>query len=270
MELITLKNIDGMYPRYLYKRLTVDNPKMNFFYKIDYGFGYLLRRIRVKYPDLNQPVLAAPPLVPTTEFTPWTALAVYVAGDIVYDPALVASMKNPPVFMCTVGGAAGAAAPAWNMLRGGTTPDGAGLLAWQTLDLAEDCGHFVSDLDVEIIDQANDNPRQPSPVKIDLMASPGRAGTLFKNVNVPGLTGTREIAWTSNQALFSSTLNFLYRYNDLIYISFSNIEYVSSIIAPDGNSHVVTPFFSPSYIDVMLEGYYVPEKAFDLWKGARL
>lgn len=270
MELITLKNIDGMYPRYLYKRLTVNSPKMNFMYKIDYGFGYLLRRIRVKYPDLNQPVLVAPPAVPTTEFTPWTLGTVYAPGDIVYSPTHVAAMKNPPVFMCTVGGTSGAAEPIWNMFRGDVMADGPDTLMWQNLDLALDCGHFVSDLDVEIIDQANDNPRQPSPVKIDLMSSPGRAGTLFKNVNVPALTGVREIAWTANQALFSSTLNFLYRYNDLIFITFSNIEYVSSIVAPDGNSHVVTPFYSPSYIDVFLEGYYVPEKAFDLWKGARL
>jgi hypothetical protein len=31
-----------------------------------------------------------------------------------------------------------------------------------------------------------------------------------------------------------------------------------------------TNTYLPSFIDIVLEGYYVPEKAFDLWKGAQI
>ena len=262
MDLITLKNIDGIFPKFIYKRLRVDNVKMNFFHKIDYGFGYLLRRIRVKYPDQDSAAITG------ANFDAWAAETTYAEGAIIYVPSL-STLANPPLFVCTVAGDSGAAEPAWSVLPGSTTADDTA--TWTAYDPALDFGHYVNDLDLEILDNANNNPRQPSPVKVDLMTSPGRAGTIYRNAADPVDQNGYGINFSANPALFSSTLNFLYRYNDLIQITFSNIEIVDQVISPyDGTPAAVTPFYSPRYIDLVLEGYYVPEKAFDLWKGARI
>lgn len=262
MDLIDLSRIDGTFPRFIYKRLETAGPKCTFFSKIEYGFGYLLRRLRVKYPDVN-------PSASTTDYPIWTANNAYNAGDVIYSPVLSAAIPNPPVFICTVPGQSGGGEPApWNLLRGGTTIDNA--VTWTTYDPVLDFGAFVPDLSLEVLDHANNTPRQPSPVKVDLLTSPGRAGSIYRNAPSPADNDIFSVNFSSNQPLFSSTLNFLYRYGDLIEITFSGIETVTQLTGPGGILVTVPAFYSPSFIDVVLEGYCVPEKAFDLWKGARI
>jgi hypothetical protein len=234
---------------------------MNFFYKIDYGFGYMLRRIRIKYPDIN-------PCAGVTAFPAWAPATLYVTGNVVYDTS--STLKNPSLFLCTTGGTSGGAIPVFNHKRLATTADGIGTLVWTAYDLVKDFGDFVKDLELEILDNANNNPRQPSPLKVDLLSSPGKSMSYYRNAPSPVDNAGYGINFSSNQTFFSSTLNFLYRYNDLISLTFSNISTVTQVIGPTGAAYTVPAFFSPSYIDVVLEGYYVPEKAFDLWQGARI
>ena len=259
MELITLKNIDGIYPKLIYKRIAVDNLKMNFSYKIDYGFGYMLRRIRVKYPELNPPLGVA-------DFPAWSPLTAYVLDDVVTGSG---GGVNPTVFMCTAAGVSAAGAPAWNHKRGTTTLDG-GAVTWIALDQVLDIGHVTAPLAAEILDNANNNPRQQEAIPIDLMSSPGRTGSIYRKAPLPVDLNGYGVNFSANQSLFSSTLNFLYRYADIIWITFSNIESVTSIITPTGSVKTVPAFFAPGFIDVVLEGYYVPEKAFTMWKGASI
>lgn len=40
-------------PYFVYRRLTLTAPTEHFFFHIEYGFYYLLRELRVKYPEIN-------------------------------------------------------------------------------------------------------------------------------------------------------------------------------------------------------------------------
>lgn len=40
-------------PFFIYKRLELTEPTVYFFYQLDYGFWYLLRRVHTKYPELD-------------------------------------------------------------------------------------------------------------------------------------------------------------------------------------------------------------------------
>lgn len=259
MELISLKNTAGIEVKTIYKRIAVNAPVMNFSYKIDYGFGYLLRRIRVKYPEINPPLGVA-------DFAAWAPATVYALDDVVTGTG---GGVNPSVFMCTTAGTSDGSAPTWNHKRGETTTETGGV-TWIALDQVLDIGHFTAPLKAEILDNANNTPRQQETIPIDLMASPGRTGSIYRKAPSPVDQNGYGINFSSNQALFSSTLNFLYRYADIIWVSFSNIESVTSIITPTGATKTVPAFWAPGFIDVVLDGYYVPEKAFTMWKGAQI
>lgn len=54
--MLDLKNFDLLresQPYYIYKRVSLAGPEGYFFNAIDYGFWYLLRRLHIKYPEID-------------------------------------------------------------------------------------------------------------------------------------------------------------------------------------------------------------------------
>lgn len=51
-------------PYLIYERITLANPRDYFTFRIDYGYGYLLRRLRTRWPIIT----AGPGLAPTLSF----------------------------------------------------------------------------------------------------------------------------------------------------------------------------------------------------------
>jgi hypothetical protein len=188
MELISLKDLRGIFPHYFYQRIRVDAPSLFFAEKIPLSYGYVVRRVWIKYPS-------------------------YVNIDI----------GEGQIFKV--------AAP---------------------------------ELKLEFLEIASGKTRQPSPLPVSLISSPASNGESYMStapspVDQQGF-GMNNSA--SGSIKYSSILNYLLQYGDQVWIKFTGQNLQSIIEGVE-----VTPFWNPGFIDIIVEGYMVPENKFDVTKG---
>jgi len=261
VELISLKAMEGIFPKYAYKRIKVEHFWEYFSFKIDFSFGYLLRRLRIKYPS----VIPAPRDV----YTAWTNGANVAGGAWFIPSANYAGTKGYIIYTTLAGGITGGAEPAWPIQIGATVIDNT--VTWIAVDPASVWCKQVNDIKIEIFDNANNFVRQPEPHVVELFSTPGKQNSFIRPAPQPYDQSGYGVNFSANAPLFSSTLNFLYRFGDIVWIKFSEFERVTQLNDPNGDpAQLTSPFWSPNYIDVFLEGYYTPEKAYEAWKGANV
>lgn len=119
---------------------------------------------------------------------------------------------------------------------------------------------FSPTLNIEIYDVADGKARQSTPFKVQLISTPGKEGATQQAAAAPVDTNNFGIEFTADPAIKSvSNLNFLFRSGGAFKIEFSGQEYKSNV-----------QLWSPEYIELFIEGYYVPRRAFnELLKSAK-
>lgn len=119
---------------------------------------------------------------------------------------------------------------------------------------------FSKEIKLEIFDNANYRARELDAFTGILISSPGKEGCQKYTAANPVDNNAFSVEFSATPAIKSvSNLNFLYKYGDVIKIDISGMEYN----ATDGA-------WQPQYIDIFLEGYYVPKRIFDLVKRKKL
>jgi len=111
---------------------------------------------------------------------------------------------------------------------------------------------ILPNLFVEFFDKGNFKARQASPIPLDLITAT-RRGSIRVETQQNG-----QYNMTANAPKYSKFLNFLYVNGDVI-----DVEITGQSLTNQG----VTAY-QPSMIDVMLEGYYIPDETLKMWKGA--
>jgi hypothetical protein len=101
---------------------------------------------------------------------------------------------------------------------------------------------FAGELKIEFFNQANFKSRQNVPVDLALLSTPAQ-NTDSRSFTEPNGV----LTMTQGQRTSRKILNFFYPYNDTIHLEISG-QYFSSSNA-----------WEPEYVDIMLEGYYIPE-----------
>lgn len=102
--------------------------------------------------------------------------------------------------------------------------------------------------EVQVFDTANNKERYTRPVKGELLSSPGNDDT-YLGLDVPIVFNTNAI---SRPPASTKILNYLYASGHNINVKLS----VSTVMA--GNLH---------FVDMLIQGYLIPEKAIPMWKG---
>ena len=104
-------------------------------------------------------------------------------------------------------------------------------------------------LKLEFFDNANYTARQPAPFSFDLISSPGMDGATVSAAPSPADAEAFNVNFSAKPFPKSlGTLNFLYKYGDVLRID------VTGQLFDSG-----TGLWSPNYIDLLMQGYYVPE-----------
>jgi hypothetical protein len=262
MELISLKETEGVFPRYVPLRLKVLHFWEYASYKVDWGFGYLLSRIRVKYPSIVP--------VGRDQFPFWAINTAITAGDWYIPSFGYVPAYNIMIYRAQNNGTTAAAGePVWPLNAGGTVLDNN--VTWKAYTPESVWCSYAPDLKIEIFDIANDKERQSEPFIVDLFSTPGREGSFYRPAPLPYNQAGFGVNASVTPPKYSSSLNFLYRYGDAIWIKFSGMQSITTIKNPEtGAMDACTAFWSPSYIDILLEGYYVPQRTFKMWKGVKV
>jgi hypothetical protein len=63
LKKIDIRESQKLFPYFIYKRLELASPREYFFYKLDYGFGYFLRRMVARWPSIITPPHSSPTTV---------------------------------------------------------------------------------------------------------------------------------------------------------------------------------------------------------------
>lgn len=177
--LINTEKSRGIFPKFLYKRITLNEETCRYTYKIDQSYGFFIRRILSKYPGFVQTYQSGVPYALT--------------------PA--------------------------------------------------------STVKVELLDIANNRVYQPSPYLVNLISTPGGHNAEMTDS-------------AKDSPRYSSILNYLMRYGDLLYIQITGQRQLTEIMVPGTETPVsVDSFWNPGYIDICVCGYYVPETSFVDMKG---
>lgn len=123
--------------------------------------------------------------------------------------------------------------------------------------------HACLQLTSEFFDNARAKARQNSPITIDLYTSPGMEGV--REWGSPN--GTTDPLFhhimTATPRKAVTRLNYLYMYGDVI-----RIDLTGQIRATENLGMTPVTSWIPSHVQVMVEGYFVPESGFEMWKGA--
>lgn len=110
-------------------------------------------------------------------------------------------------------------------------------------------------LNLEFFDNANFKARQPLPFCPEMISTPGINATALQT-NPQPVDSTGTYTMDAKPAPFNTTpLNWLYKYGDTI-----RIDITGQNISTPGSE-------SPMFIDLLLQGYYVPQEAFELYGG---
>lgn len=110
---------------------------------------------------------------------------------------------------------------------------------------------------LEIFDNANFKARQPLPVFAELISTPGSDKCYSFAAPLPVDNDGFSINFSASPAVKSlSNLNFLYKYGDIIRID------ITGQTPPNEGSDM-----KPLYLDLLLTGYYVPQKSFEMYGG---
>jgi hypothetical protein len=133
--------------------------------------------------------------------------------------------------------------------------------------------HWAWPFTVEMIDNTVGRMRQDLPTPIELFTSPGSLGDQMASTDFALLPGRSRNPGTvyftmfspadftafrvnalANQILSSKELNYLYPSGDVIRVDISTTN-----VPADG---------SATYFDLLVDGYYIPDRELDYWKGA--
>lgn len=257
-KLINLKTLDGTYPRFIYRRFQVSHFWEYFSEKIDFGFDYLFHRLRVKYPSTV-------PVPNDGSIGVFVPLAAHVLGDMIYTTL---GDLTFPVFVCTVPGNSGAAAPIWPMQEGVTIVDGG--VTWTAYDRNK-VGLASPQINVEVFDVANDFTRQLSPVPVDLFCTSGSQECFFRPSPQPVDADGFNVNYTANSPYLSLQLNYFYKRGETFFMKISGQNQTAFHFNPfNGVTSAITPTWTPAFVDLLVEGYYVPEKTLALWKERKI
>jgi len=104
-------------------------------------------------------------------------------------------------------------------------------------------------LKLEFFDNANYTARQPVPFALDFISTPGFDGATVHAAPSPADSTAFNVNMSAKPFPKSSgILNFLYKYGDTL-----RIDITEQIHDP------ISGLWSPNYIDLLLQGYYVPD-----------
>jgi hypothetical protein len=110
---------------------------------------------------------------------------------------------------------------------------------------------------LEFFDNANFKARQPLPFTAELISSPGAEKCYSYSAPSPVDTDGYSINFSASPEVKSvSNLNFLYQYGDVI-----RIDITGQVLSGAQ--------WGPDYFDLLLIGYYVPQKTFEMYGGAK-
>lgn len=232
-----------IFPKDIYQRIPIAKATETFFYHIDQSSGYFLRRIYAKYPNLcKDPTLTA-----------WTPGAL-IAPGAKYTPSAAWKAANPGKDLILQdtggGGLTDAAEPVWPYTHNNLIVD-------NTVNWLTATGYYIQAprLNIQIYDNAHNIARQPNPVQLDLIASPAQERAFLIEAPAPvDLDGYGLNFNTPNPPTMTASLNFLYKYADVI-----KIEITGQTEQAAGTGTIWTP----NYIDLFLLGYYVPSGTID-------
>jgi hypothetical protein len=105
------------------------------------------------------------------------------------------------------------------------------------------------DLKLEFFDNANYTARQPAAFSLALISTPGKDGAKMYAAPQPADASGYNLNFSAAPYPKSSgTLNFLYKYGDVL-----RIDITGQRLDP------VSGLWVPNYLDLLLKGYYVPE-----------
>jgi hypothetical protein len=188
MDFINIKELTGIFPHYFYQRIQVDGKEVFFAEKIPMSYGYIIRRLWIKYPSVSYPLEG------------YEDVAISIA------PALK----------------------------------------------------------LEFLEIGSGKARQPSPLPVELISSPVNNGFSYQAV-CPFPVDDKGFNLNNSAAgsvRYSPILNYLLMYGDQVWIKFSGQEYRTAAGGMD-----VPAFWSPGFIDLVVEGYMVPDNKFAVTKG---
>lgn len=190
MDLINIKELGGIFPHIIYQRIQVNNPEMFYAEKIPMSYGYIIRRIFIKYPSKVAPL-----------------------------PAV-----DPEAFF------------------------------------------YAPRLKLEFLEISSHKVRQPSPLPIDLFSSPVMSGDSYM-ATAPSPVDNEGFGLNNSASgtiRYSSILNYLLVYGDQVWLRITEQVLQTEVIL----STPVT-FWNPGYIDLIVDGYMVPEEKFSVTKGGK-
>jgi hypothetical protein len=258
-KLLDLKSLEGAFPRFIYQPFQIAHFWEYFSRKIDFGYAYLVHRIRAKYPSTL-------PIPNDGTVAVWTALTPYVLGDMIY-PTL--GDLTSPLFVCTVAGVSGAVAPVFPLRYGETVVDGG--VTWTAYDRNR-AGIVAPQMSIELFDVANDFSRQPSPVPVELFCTNGGQEGFAYPAPQPVDAENLNINMTANPPFFSLALNYLYRRGETLFMKINGQQLASTWKNPfsGGAGIPMTPTWNPAVFLLLIEGYYVPDSTLSLWKERKI
>lgn len=231
------------YPKFVFQRLPITKPTERFFYKIDFSSGYFLRRVYLKFPSLIKD--------PTLQN--WTPNFPVVPNLIIYPSLLWKSTRKSIDLMlrCLSIGQTGNIEPEWSAIHGDNNLDNT--TAWRSESAYNvQCPR----LKLAFIDSANFLNRQPEPIPADLIGTPATEGAFLIEAPAPVDQNLFGLNWnTPHPPTSTSTLNFLYKYGDVIQIEITGQERQQM-----QNGDFI---YCPNFLDLFLNGYYLPTGLFE-------
>ena len=232
------------FPRHIYKRIKIQNTTEFYYFPVDYSSGYFLRRAYLKYPSLCK----------DENLLQWTPNTFYLSGSRI-TPSAAWKAAHPTIQIILIGLGDGTSQanepdwlPAWPNIYGQIISDGTDPILWTTYDpYMHQCPRLL----IEFIDNANYLQRQPEPVYMDAIGTPASDRVILTEAPRPvdqdgyGLNFN-----TPNPPTVAATLNFLYKYGDIITIRITGQK-------QDASAYL-NPIWTPNFVDLFLLGYYCP------------
>ena len=123
---------------------------------------------------------------------------------------------------------------------------------------------------LEITDVGNNKKLDSTPYPVELIATPGSHNAYQAAAPDPFNGDGYNLNNSATPPKYSIIQNQLMAYGDILWLTFSGMEYQTTARDPDsGTEYSIIPVWNPGYIDVLVCGYYVPEPSFISMQGGR-